>query len=102
MKKALIIALAGFIMIAFTQCGSSGSPEFKDTMNYLKKAEKAMKSAKTCEELDAATDLFWEGSGDKQYAKEDEMTEEETLKAFEYLEKVGKVYDELTEKFGCD
>lgn len=101
MKKVLIIALAGFMTIAFTQCGGSGSPEFKDTMNYLKKAEKAIHSAKTCEELDAAAELFWAGE-DKEYAKEDEMTEEETLKAFEYLAKVGKAYDEITEKLGCD
>ena len=40
MKKTLIIALAGMMLFAFTQCGgggsSKGSKEFQDNKNYKK------------------------------------------------------------------
>lgn len=102
MKKAMIIALAGFMMIAFTQCGGSGSQEYKDMMDYLKKAEKAINSAKNCDDLDKASDLFWKGAEEKDYAKDDEMTEEERTKVLQYLEKVGQSYKDLIEKLDCD
>ena len=102
MKKVLIIAIAFFMTVAFTQCGGGGSKEYNDTMDYLKKTEKAIKSAKSCDELDKASELFWQGVEDKDYAKEDQMTEEENQKVLEYLEKVGTAYKNLIEKFNCD
>ena len=105
MKKLLLIALAGFMMTVFTQCGGggvSGSQEYKDMMSYLKKAEKAIKSAKTCEQLEEAGEFFWTGVEDKTYAKEDQVTDEERTKVLEYFGQVGDVYNKASDAMGCE
>lgn len=104
MKKIMLVALAGFMMLAFTQCGggASGSQEYKDMMSFLKKVEKAFSTAKSCEDLDKATELFWNGVEEKEYAEKDQITEEENRKALEYIQQIDVTYKELLEKFGCE
>ena len=61
MKKTLMIALAGMMLFAFTQCGGNkGSKEFQDSKALIEKLEKAINDSKTCEELEnaALTILF--------------------------------------------
>lgn len=98
----MFIALAALMMIAFTRCGVSGSKEYNDMMNYLKKVEKVINDAKTCEDLEKASDLFWQGIEDNEYAEEDRMTEDENEKVLEYLKKIDDGHKSLIEKLGCD
>ena len=70
MKKTLLIALAGVMLLAFTQCDngpkngsaeeetSKGSKAYKKTKKSLTTWEKAVKEAKTCEDLEIAYDDY--------------------------------------------
>ena len=53
MKKTLMIALAGMMLFAFTQCGGSSkeSKEFQDSKEMSEQFEKAIHDAQTCDEL---------------------------------------------------
>ena len=108
MKKTFIIALAGMMLLAFTQCGGegsvSGSKEFQDNMKMYKEVEKTVKSAKTCDELsDAIMSMLLMGlANDTEYAENEKMTEAEKAK----LDKLGESFEELfqkqSEKLGCE
>jgi len=106
MKKALIIALAGMMLFAFTQCGggtTKGSKEFTETKALYEKLEKAAKDAKTCDELqEAAIGLLFSGLANGEYADEDKITEKEKEEIEKYLEKIGKLIEEKTKKLGCE
>ena len=76
MKKNLIIALAGMMLFAFTQCGDdgkdtkkdgenkgkketiSGSKEYAEALDALKRYEKALDKVKDCEDMDIALNEF--------------------------------------------
>ena len=107
MKKTLLIALAGMMLFAFTQCGggsAKGSKEYQDTMELYKKIEETVKNAKTCDELGDAvlTMLFIGLANDTDYADDEKMTEAEETK----LKKLGEQFQELiekkAEKLGCE
>ena len=49
MKKTLLIALAGLMLIAFTQCGSK---DYRTMKKFAKTYKSELKKAKTCEDLD--------------------------------------------------
>ena len=106
MKKAIIIALAGIMMFAFTQCGGgvSGSKEYQDNMKMYKEIEKTIKNAKTCDELgEALMGMLFMGLADNsEYADNEKMTEAEKAE----LDKYGKSFEELfkkqADKLGCE
>ena len=92
-----MFALAGMAMLALTQCGPSGSKEYKLGCKLLDETESAVKKAKTCEELEKSTSDFWQNV--KTYSSEitsdeDKATKEETEKLNARLEEIGKIYDE--------
>ncbi len=89
MKKILIIALAGLMMLAFTQCGGeSGTKQFKDMKKAIISQTKAVKNAKSCDELH---DIGNDPVDMKEYSKEEQMTKEE----YAELEKIGKEFFDL-------
>ena len=100
MKKVLLFALAGIMMLAFTQCGGSkGSKEFQDNKEMVNKLEKAVKDAKTCEELQGAVfavALSALAEADKEYADNEKMTDKEK----ETLDKLSKEVEDLMTKKG--
>ena len=112
MKKTFLIALAGMMLFAFTQCGggnggttvSKGSQEFKDNMELYKKIEKTIKDTKTCEELSEAVlgVLFMGLANDKEYADDEKMTEEEKAELEKYGEKFEELFQKQAEKLGCE
>ena len=106
MKKNLIIALAGFMMFAFTQCGggkAKGSKEFQDSKELIKKFETAVNDAKTCDELqDAALAILFSGLASKDYTYEEKMTEEEKAEIEKLGENLQEVMESKVEKLGCD
>ena len=108
MKKTLLIALAGIMLFAFSQCGgggtTKGSKEFQDNMELYKKVEKTIKNAKTCDELgEAITMIFAMAFGDsKDYAENEKMTEAEEDELEKYGEKFKDLFDKQAEKIGCD
>lgn len=109
MKKTMIIALAGLMMFAFTQCGGNsaktakGSKEFKENMELLQKFEKLVNDANTCDELqEAALTLLFSGLASNDYAEEDKMTEEEEQKLTDYGDEIGKIIEKKSEKLGCE
>ena len=64
----------------FVSCGSSGSQEYKDWKKVCSKLEKAIDKAKSCEELEDAYEAFDDATElltDKDYAKGQEITDEE-------------------------
>lgn len=106
MKKVLLFALAGIIMLAFAQCGGSkGSKEFQDNKELMNNLEKAVKQAKTCDELEGAVfavALSAIATADKEYADNEKMTDKEK----ETIEKLSKDIEDLmtkkTEELGCE
>ena len=111
MKKTLMIALAGMMLFAFTQCGGKGnetkpvkgSKEYQETTEMYQTLEKAVKDATTCEELqEAALGLLFSGLASKSYTDEEKMTEQEEKKLEEYVEKLSETIEKKAEKLGCD
>lgn len=107
MKKSLIIALAGIMMFAFTQCGGGGTPkgskEFQDNMEMYKKMEKSVKQAKTCDELgEVLTNAFMMAfDDDKDYADDEKMTKEEKDELEKYGDQFQELFHKQAEKLGC-
>lgn len=111
MKKTLIIALAGMMLFAFTQCGGNGgakvakgSKEFQDNMELYKKVEKSVKEAKTCDELGemVLNVLFMGLANNKNYAEDEKMTEAEKAELEKYGEKFEEIFKKQAEKLGCE
>ena len=113
MKKTLIIALAGMMLFAFTQCGGGGGKEdtkgtkqYTETMAAFEELEKMVNDASTCEELEEAGLAVAFGGlaiafGDDEYAEGEKLTEKEQKKLTDYLEKLSKDVEKKTEKLGC-
>lgn len=116
MKKTLLIALAGMMMFAFTQCGGNGNAntgsvkgtkQFTETKKMYDELEKMIKDAKSCDELqEAAFGLVMgslaSGLGDSKYADDEKMTEKEQEKIEEIAENLLKDAEKKAEKLGCD
>ena len=107
MKKTLIIALAGIIMFAFTQCGGgavSGSKEYQDNMKMYKEVEKTIKNAKTCDELgEALMGMLLMGLADNnEYADNEKMTEAEKAELDKYGESFEELFKKQADKLGCE
>ena len=106
MKKTIIIALAGIMMFAFTQCGGgvSGSKEYQDNMKMYKEVEKTIKNAKTCDELSAALMgmLFMGLADDNEYADNEKMTEAEKAELDKYGESFEEIFKKQADKLGCE
>lgn len=106
MKKTLIIALAGMMLFAFTQCGggtTKGSKEFTEAKALYEKLEKAAKDAKTCDELqEAALGMLFSGLANGKYTDEEKITEKEKEELEKYLEKISKAIEEKSKKLGCE
>lgn len=102
MKKTLILALAGLMILAFAQCSGGGSKEYQDAQKVLNKVEKAVKNAKTCDDLDKASELIWTESPKVEYEEKEKLTDDERQKLADLLTKIDEVYKSQSEKFGCD
>lgn len=107
MKKTLIIALAGMMLFAFTQCGggaTKGSKEYQDNMELYNGLEKTIKEAKTCDELqEAALGMLLVALANKtSYTDEEKMTESEKTEVSKFGEKLEKVIEERSKKLGCE
>ena len=106
MKKTIIIALAGIMMFAFTQCGGgvSGSKEYQDNMKMYKEVEKTIKNAKTCDELsDAIMSMLLMGLADNnEYADNEKMTEAEEAELEKYGESFEELFKKQADKLGCE
>ena len=107
MKKTLMIALAGMMLFAFTQCGgkvAKGSKEYQDNMELYNKLEKSIKDAKTCDELsEALVATFLAGlANDKTYTDEEKMTEAEEAELKKYGESFEELLKKQADKLGCE
>ena len=104
MKKTLMIALAGIMLFAFTQCGGNkGSKEFQDNKALFEKLEKAINDSQTCDELeDAALNILFSSLAVEEYAEEDKMTEAEQAEIEKLGEKLEKVMEAKVAKLGCE
>ena len=113
MKKTLIIALAGMMMFAFTQCGgkdggtisASSSKQFKETKEMFEGIQKAVDEANDCEQLqEAALTLVFGSLGASfgDYADDEKMTEKEEAEIDKLTEKISKAIEDKSTKFGCD
>ena len=98
MKKSLLVALVGFMFLAFASC--SGSAEYELNKKMYKATKAQLEKAKTCEDLQKvpenalkecnlkAEDLF------KKFEGKDTMTAKEK----EEVEKWEKEIEKLTEE----
>ena len=104
MKKTLMIALAGVMLFAFTQCGGNkGSKEFQDNNALFEKLEKAINDSQTCDELeDAALNILFSSLAVEEYAEEDKMTEAEQAEIEKLGEKLEKAMEAKVAKLGCE
>ena len=114
MKKTLIIALAGMMLFAFTQCGggkdggstsASSSKQYQETKEMYEEIQKAVKEANDCEQLQEAALALVFGSlgasfGD--YADDEKMTEKESAEIDKLTEKISQDIESKTAKLGCD
>ncbi len=102
--KKLYLVLFVISALLLASCGASGTQEYKDWKKAYSTLEKAIDKAKTCEELEDAYEAFDDATdilADKDYAKNEEATDEEddALKALE--KQVEKKYERMEEKL-CD
>lgn len=104
MKKLLFVALSGMMLLSFTQCGGGkGSKEFQDGLNIYEQAEKSIKAANTCEELEkAVTDMFEMAlTTEQKYAEGEKATEKEKDELNQFGDKLRELYKVKSEKLGC-
>ncbi len=97
MKKNFVFALAGVAMLALTQCGPSGSKEYKMGCELLDEMETSIKKAKTCDDIDAVAMGFMGKAMQKSSELKDESdkaTEEENAKLKERMEALDKMMSE--------
>ena len=116
MKKTLMIALAGMMLFAFTQCGNdskdskkdgestetqvSGSKEYQNYVKYIDEATKVLKNAKDCDKYEK--DLVQlEKKYDKEFDKKDQMTKDEESKAEEMLRGFEELSIKTRERLEC-
>ena len=103
MKKTFLLALAGMMLFAFTQCGGGESKEFKDFKKAISEFESQLKSAKSCDDLIKAEAVFDDSDwAINNYSEKDKMTDAEEGKAREMLEKAGELYDKREEELCSD
>ena len=103
MKKTLLIALAGIMLLAFTQCGSE-SKEFKDSMALMEKMQKAIKEAGSCDDMQAAIfniamDAYY---NEYYYADDEKLTSDEEAKLEELSKKLDELYTQKAKELGCE
>lgn len=124
MKKTLIIALAGMMLFAFTQCGGKtengkedkaktetktvkGTKQFMEMKEAYDEIEKMIKDTKDCEELKEAAFAVALGAlavelGGDEYAAEEKMTEKEKEQFNKIIEDLGEKTKKKAEQLGCD
>ena len=123
MKKTIIIALAGIMMFAFTQCGGGKNENGKEDKTEIKSAkatkqftemkeaydeiEKMIKDTKDCEELKEAAFAVALGAlaielGGDEYTAEDKMTEKEKEQFNKIIEDLSDKAQKKAEQLGCD
>lgn len=117
MKKTFIIALAGMMLFAFTQCGGDGgtgggvssksTKQFKETKEAFDEIGKMIKDADNCEDLQEAAFTLVLGSlavglGGDQYTAEEKMTEKENEQIKKLTDDLTKEAEKKAEKMGCD
>lgn len=105
MKKMLFTALAGIMLLAFTQCDGKASKEFQDQKELSNKLEKAINKAETCEELENCVITVVKESLDmigKQYADDEKMTDAEKEKSKKMDEDLKALMQKKAEKLGCE
>jgi hypothetical protein len=128
MKKTLLIALAGLMMFAFTQCGSKGNDKANENKKETKVEEAVseqatkqfneMKSAydeigkmiedcTSCDQLEEATFALALGTlaislGSDEYADEEKMTEKEQKNLEDIIQKLTEKAEKKAEKLGCE
>ncbi len=125
MKKTLIIALAGMMLFAFTQCGGGknengkddkaktetktvkASKQFTEMKEAFDEVEKMIKDTKDCEELKEAAFAVALGAlavelGGDEYTAEDKMTEKEKEQFNKIIEDLSNKAQKKAEQLGCD
>lgn len=123
MKKTLIIALAGMMLFAFTQCGggknengkedkteiktSKATKQFTEMKEAFDEVEKMIKDTKDCEELKEAAFAVALGAlavelGGDDYTAEEKMTEKEKEQFNKMIEDLGDKAKKKAEQLGCD
>lgn len=125
MKKTLIIALAGMMLFAFTQCGGNknengkedktkietkstkASKQFAEMKEAYDEIEKMIKDTKDCEELKEAAFAVALGAlavelGGEDYAAEEKMTEKEKEQFNKIIEDLSDKAQKKAEQLGCD
>ena len=116
MKKTFMIALAGMMLFAFTQCGdgdankkekeaNKGSKEYINWKEAYDYAEKVLKDIKSCEEFDYADKKIENvlGKADKDaitdyYEENEQLTEKEREILLKREKELGELYFEKKEK----
>ena len=124
MKKTLIIALAGMMLFAFTQCGggknenkedkaktetksAKASKQFTEMKEAYDEIEKMINDTKDCEELKEAAFAVALGAlaielGGDEYTAEDKMTEKEKAQFNKIIEDRSDKTQKKAEQLGCD
>ena len=97
MKKALLIALAGMMLFAFTQCTGGGSKEFQDYKKAINEMTKVLNNAKTCEDLESIYDIEENMEGIV-YEENEKITPEEDSELEKLFKELFKLWDEKEEK----
>lgn len=113
MKKTLLIALAGMMMFAFTQCGNKsdkkgekteevkGSQEYKDTYQALNEMTKIVENGKDCDQIEDQIEKIIDKYSEIRYEDNDRMTEEEEEKIEELWDKFEELSEKKSDELGC-
>ena len=106
MKKTLLFALAGIMLLAFTQCGNNdkkttGSKQYQDLKKGHEEIAKIIEDASDCDELQSALfGLLALYLQDQEYKEDEQMTADEESEIAKLSDEISKLYDEKAEEFG--
>ncbi len=103
MKKTLLFALVGIVLLAFTSCGPKGTKQFNESKATLEQIQKQVEAATTCDEMQmAALGILGIAFGGDEYAEEEKMTAEEQTTFTQMMDDLSAKMEAKSTELGCD
>lgn len=104
MKRTMIYALVGVVMLAFASCGGSKeSKQFSEQKQKIQELEELVASAETCDDLTMAAFGFLAlAFDDAEYAENEKMTSTEEEEYGKLVEAISDKMEIKATELGCN
>ncbi len=102
MKKTLLIAMVGIVLMAFTSCTPKSTKQFNESKATLEQLQQQVEAVTTCEELQLATDgVNGLTNSTVVYADNEKMTAEEQATFTQMLDSLNVKMQAKFAELGC-